>query len=86
MPLVLPEGDRKRIASRLMVQPPRNERDVAEFARYGREISRVAGLPADVLLMLEALLGLAEQGNRVAQWQYMEGCKQFGVSFPRRFP
>lgn len=85
MPLVLDEGNRKRIANRLMLQPPRDAADVREFAKMSKEIERVSGFPADVLLTLENLVLLAEQGNSMAAFMYTMEAKRLGITNPRRF-
>lgn len=85
MPLILDEANRKRMASRLMIQPPKSQHDIAEFQRFSREIEKAAGLPADVLITLESLLLLAEQGNLVAQWLYGRECARHGITFAKRF-
>lgn len=83
--LVLTEAQRKAFSTRLMPQPPTSPGDVANAQRYWKEVGRVAGFSADVLLVLNSILELAEQGNEVAQRLYMSECRRLDITFPRRF-
>lgn len=83
--LYIEASDRARIANRLMVQAPANESDKREFQRFMKERSRIAGIPADVLIRLEVLVDLAEKGNTAAAWIYTRECESLGITFPRRF-
>jgi len=83
--LILSDAQRRALATRLMVQPPRSLADIAEFQRYSRSVERISGFPSDVLTTLESIYLLADQGNVVAQGLYMSECKRLGIDFGRRF-
>jgi hypothetical protein len=85
MPLILTDEQKRQVANRLMIQPPGSEHDLADFQRYMREVGRIADFPADVLLTLQVLVDLAEQGNVIAGQVYMRECAELGITFPRRF-
>jgi hypothetical protein len=56
---------------RLKLQPPDGNSE--DFNR------RIAGLPGDVLLALESIRALAEQGNRIAAQVYEYETKRLGL-------
>jgi len=72
-PMVLTETMRARLEGnqRLKLQPP--EGKTPDFDR------RIAGLPGDVLLALESMRALAEQGNRIAAQIYEYETKRLGL-------
>jgi hypothetical protein len=80
MPLTLTPEFRAQMESRmkLRLQPPT---DLAQITEWDRTIG---GLPGDVLLTLEAMRHLADQGNVVAArlWEYE--CKRLGLWYDRR--
>ncbi len=57
---------------RLKLQPP-------EGPQRGEFNRRISGLPGDVLLALEAIRALAEQGNDVAKHLYESETKRLGL-------
>jgi hypothetical protein len=57
---------------RLKLQPPEGK-DRGDFNR------RISGLPGDVLLALESIRALAEQGNDVAKHLYESETKRLGL-------
>jgi len=75
---VLTEAFRKRVEGnlRLKLQPP--EGKAADFDR------RIAGLPGDVLLALESMRALAEQGNRLAAKVYEYETKRLGLWYEKK--
>lgn len=75
MPLNFTEQQRRMLSTRLMVQAPKGI-PVAELAHQRRSIE---GLPTDVLMTLEALLVLAEQGNEIAQNLLTTERKRLGI-------
>lgn len=85
MGLVLTPEFRKRMEAnqRLRLQPPASEAQRREWDR------RIAGVPGDILLTLESLRLLADQGNRIAAWLWEREVKRLGlwydvhVSLPR---
>lgn len=77
MPLFLTEKQRLRLQSRLLIQPPGPGQSLPD-------IGRIRAMPNDVLLALEALRNLAEQGNIVAQDLYMSERKKLGIDQPLR--
>jgi len=85
VPFEFTEDQRARLSTRLMVQPPSALVDVQSYGRWKAAVKRVNGLPVDVLMVLEALVMLAEQGNEVAAELYYDSCTEFGITFPRRF-
>lgn len=70
---------RKRIEGnqRLRLQPPEGT-DRGDFDR------RISGLPGDVLLALESLRALAEQGNDVAKHLYESETKRLGLWYEKK--
>ncbi len=68
---------------RSTVRPPTPDegRAVAAVARetQGR---RVEGIPLDVLMTLEAVRQLAEQGNLAAKWLYEQERERLGIDRP----
>ncbi len=76
MPFELTEEQRKALSTRLMVQPPGTP-------QHWDERKRLNGLPFDVLLCLESLHLLAEQGNKVAEALYERERERFGLARPR---
>jgi len=85
MPFEFSEDQRVRLSTRLMLQPPEAMADVRAYARWKAATRRVHDLPADVLMTLESLVLLAEQGNEVAAELYFDQCADLGITFPRRF-
>lgn len=79
MPLDLTAHQRQHLATRLMAQAPRglSIRAIAQTRRlYDRAI---AGLPGDVVMALDSLALLAEQGNEVAKVMLEDECKRLGI-------
>ena len=85
MPMILTEQQRRQVATRLMVQPPQSSHDIAEFQSFQKEVGRLAGLPADVLIVLQVLEDLADQGNEVSKALLMDEQQRLGITYPRRF-
>ena len=77
--MVLTETFRKRLEGnqRLKIQPPEG-RARGEFDR------RISGLPGDVLLALESMRALAEQGNRIAAQMYEYETKRLGLWYDKK--
>jgi hypothetical protein len=73
------------VQGRQMVQPPGPD-DAKAIAANMRAMSATGrgtgGVPPDVLMTLEALRQLAEQGNLAAKWLYEEERAKFGISTP----
>lgn len=82
MPLHLTEDFRWRMVRR-MVAPPRDAQDIVETHRMMAKT--IQGIPADVLLVLEAVLMDAEAGNRVAQWLWNKETARLGIVGARVF-
>lgn len=61
---------------RMKLQPPDGSK--TDFDR------RISGLPGDVLLALESLRALAEQGNRVAARLYEHETKRLGLWYDKK--
>jgi len=76
--MVLTETFRKRIEGnqRLRLQPPEGKKE--DFDR------RISGLPGDVLLALESIRALAEQGNRIAAMTYEYETKRLGLWYDKK--
>ena len=73
-----PEFRRRMEADHKMrIQPP-TEQDQRDFDK------RISGLPGDVLLTLESIRLLADQGNRIAEWLYVRECKKLGIWYDRK--
>jgi len=68
-----------------MVQPPKSQTDIVEFQRFMRERARIEGLPSDLLVILESMELLADQGNPVAATLYMALCDRHNINFAKRF-
>lgn len=81
MPFNFTPEQRAALSNRLMIQPPENAADVREFERM-RQRRRIEGLPLDVLLTLESLKLLAEQGNRTAAALYASERIRLGIDRP----
>ena len=77
-PLVLTETMRKRLSGnqRMKLKPPDGKTE--DFDR------RIAGLPGDVLLSLESMRALAEQGNRQAAMIYEYETKRLGLWYEKK--
>ena len=73
------------VQGRNMIQPPGPD-DAKAIAANMRAMSATGrgtgGVPPDVLMTLEALRQLAEQGNLAAKWLYEEERAKFGISTP----
>ena len=75
------------VQNRAMVQKP-TEADSAIVAANARAMtatgskSTIEGIPLDVLMTLESLRQLAEQGNRAAKWMYEEERRKLGIDLP----
>jgi hypothetical protein len=78
-PLRLTEAFRKRLEGnqRMKLQPPEG-RVRGEFDR------RISGLPGDVLLALESMRALAEQGNKLAAKVYEYETKRLGLWYDKK--
>lgn len=76
-PLNLTPEFRQRLEGnqRLRLQPPDGSKP--DFDR------RISGLPGDVLLALESLRALADQGNRIAARLYVHECKRLGLWYEK---
>lgn len=83
--MYIPPADRQRMATAMMVQPPAQSADLREFRRFMEQHKMIQGLPADVLIRLQTLEDLADQGNSVAAWIFTRECEKFGITFARRF-
>lgn len=83
MPLRLTRHQIAHLATRLQVQPP-PPGVTLDPNPTGRV--RGWGVPRDVLLTLESLRVLAEQGNTVAEAFYLRECERFGIEPRRHFP
>ena len=77
-PMLLTETFQRRLIEnqRMKLQPPAGK--TPDFDR------RISGLPGDVLLTLESLRALAEQGNRVATQLYERECKRLGLWYEKK--
>lgn len=73
------------VQGRNLIQPPGPD-DAKAIAANMRAMSAtgsratIEGIPMDVLMTLEALRQLAEQGNLAAKWLYEEERVKFGIS------
>lgn len=76
--MVLTETFRRQIEQnmRMKLQPP-----VGKTPDFDR---RINGLPGDVLLALESLRMLADQGNRMATLLYEKECKRLGLWYEKK--
>ena len=82
----LTPGQRVQVVQgRNLIQPP-TEADAATVAANMRAMtatgskSTIEGIPMDVLMTLEALRQLAEQGNLAAKWLWEQERIKFGIS------
>ena len=79
MPLKLTKRDAKRLTrNRRILQPPAEGESLGPLPWR-----RVEGIPLDVLLTLEALRQLGEQGNRIAAGIYEHERDRLGIDRPR---
>lgn len=78
MAFTLTEEERRALSTRLMVQPPGSPQSWDER-------KRINGLPMDVLLLLESLRLLADQGNKVAAFLYEKERQRFGLAPAKHF-
>lgn len=72
------------VQGRQMIQPPGPD-DAKAVASNMRAMSATGagtGIPFDVLMTLESLRQLAEQGNLAAKWLYEQERVKFGISTP----
>lgn len=81
----LTPGQRIRVVQgRTMIQPPGPD-DAATVLANARDMSRTGtgtGISSDVLMTLESLRQLAEQGNLAARWLYDRERARLGISMP----
>jgi hypothetical protein len=72
------------VQGRRMVQAPTEEQQRMVAAAVGARMNnaRAEGIPYDVLMTLEALRQLAEQGNRAAKWLYEQERTRLGIDRP----
>lgn len=85
MPLTLPEHARLHIANRLMLQQPVDQTP-EQLAEYGRFLARKFNdIPGDVLITLDALRLLADQGNRVARDLFDDEVERLGLTRATHF-
>lgn len=79
-PLTLSEKQRRVLESRGIqrVQPPGPGDRLIPLQVRGRE-----GVPFDVMLTLEAIRQLAEQGNALARFIYDQERRALGIDVPR---
>lgn len=68
------------VRGRTMIQPPTEED--AKIVRANALARPVNGIPVDVLMTLQALRDLADQGNLAAKWLYEEESRKFGLTSP----
>jgi hypothetical protein len=79
VPFDLTEHQRQHLQTRLMAQAPTGL-PPAELARTRRYFDKaIRGLPGDVVMSLDALALLAEQGNNVAKRLLEDECKRMGI-------
>jgi hypothetical protein len=79
VPLELTKRDAKRLTrSRRLLQPPAPGQPL--LGALGER--RVEGIPLDVLLTLEALRQLGEQGNVIAERIYQHERERLGIDRP----
>lgn len=80
MPLKLTEHARLHIASRLMLQAPTTATpaQLAEFRRFLDQ--KFNGIPGDVLITLDAIRLLADQGNLVARDLFDSEVERLGMT------
>lgn len=75
------------VQGRAMVQKP-TEADRAIVEANARAMTAtgskatIQGIPIDVLMTLESLRQLADQGNRAAKWIYEEERRKLGIDLP----
>ena len=76
--MVLTKAFRERVEGnqRLKLQPPDGQK--SDFDR------RISGLPGDVLLALESMRALAEQGNKLAAQVYEYETKRLGLWYDKK--
>lgn len=78
----LTPGQRLRVVrGRTMIQPPGPD-DRQTVLANARDMTRTGtgtGIPSDVLMTLEALRHLAEQGNIAAGWLYERERERLGI-------
>lgn len=72
-PLVLTPEMRARMAHRIHVAAPTGPGDRIDLEK------RIAGFPADVLITLEGLAMMAENGNRLAATVLIEERRRLGI-------
>lgn len=73
-PLRISEQMRQRMANRVILALPENARDRVDYRK------RVNGLPTDVLMILELLAMMADNGNHVAAHILLEEREKFGIA------
>jgi hypothetical protein len=64
-----------------MLQPP-TEADAGVVLAAASSTRTIEGVPVDVLITLESLRQLAEQGNLAAKWLYEEERVKLGIDRP----
>jgi hypothetical protein len=74
-PLVLTPEFRKAMAHRVALAAPTGPADFLDVERLGR----ISGLPADVLITLEALAQMADRGNRIAAQILIDERRRLGI-------
>lgn len=70
------------LRTRLMVQPPGPDNMPESMEAITERSRRITGIPPDVLLTLEAIHLLAEQGNIAARWLYEQERIRLGIDRP----
>lgn len=80
MPLEFTDQQRKQLATRLMLQHPR-DLSPAQVAAVRKDLdSRIKGLEPGTFMALDALRLLAEQGNTVAADLFMDESDRLGLT------
>ena len=69
------------VQGREMLQPPTPD-DAGVVRAASLSTKTVEGIPVDVLMTLESLRQLAEQGNLAAKWLYEEERVKLGIDRP----
>jgi len=75
---MLTAEQRERLIQRIVLQPPTSPDQVREFQRAKTRI------PNDVLLTLESMRMLADQGNRLARRIFVFECRRLGLWYDQR--
>lgn len=75
LPFVMTPELRKSMAQRVALAVPTNARDVVDVER----MDRIQGLPVDVLLVLESIAVLADNGNAIAARILVDERRRLGI-------